>query len=142
MHKNARTLAYIVQDDATEHKVVENNEESGKKVSYKKAFRHKQTWAFAFGKFMTDGVWWFLLFWLPAYLSSVYNLDSTQSAVHIFVVYAISMFAIVAGGFLPAYFMEKKKTYLTFGSLEAGKNSLIGSTGKKFVLTCFFSTIT
>jgi ACS family hexuronate transporter-like MFS transporter len=106
---NASELAYIIQDDAAEHKVVENNEESGKKVSYKKAFRHKQTWAFAFGKFMTDGVWWFLLFWLPAYLSSVYNLDSTQSAVHIFVVYAISMFAIVAGGFLPAYFMEKKK---------------------------------
>jgi ACS family hexuronate transporter-like MFS transporter len=105
---NAAELAYITQDDV-ENQSIENGEDAGKKVSYKKAFRHKQTWAFAFGKFMTDGVWWFLLFWLPAYLSSVYNLDSTHSAVHIFVVYAISMFAIVAGGFLPAYFMEKKK---------------------------------
>ncbi|MDD3787336.1 MAG: MFS transporter, partial [Petrimonas sp.] len=70
-------------------------------------------------KFMTDGVWWFLLFWLPAYLSSVYNLDSTASAVHIFVVYAISMLAILAGGFLPTYFMEKKKMDPYAGRMRA-----------------------
>ena len=61
------------------------------------------------GKFLTDGVWWFLLFWIPAYLSSVYGLDSTQSAPHVFVVYAISMISVFAAGYFPAYFMNKKK---------------------------------
>ncbi|MDD3789689.1 MAG: MFS transporter, partial [Petrimonas sp.] len=115
---NAAELEYINQDDK-DHAVVQVDENAGKKVSFKKAFRHKQTWAFAFGKFMTDGVWWFLLFWLPAYLSSVYDLDSTESAVHIFVVYAISMLAILAGGFLPTYFMEKKKMDPYAGRMRA-----------------------
>jgi ACS family hexuronate transporter-like MFS transporter len=52
-------------------------------------------------------VWWFFLFWTPAYLSSVYGLDSTQSAPQIFVLYLITLLAIV-GGWLPTYFVEKK----------------------------------
>ena len=38
------------------------------KVSWGKLFGYRQTWAFFFGKFMTDGIWWFYLFWLPDYL--------------------------------------------------------------------------
>jgi len=70
-------------------------------------FQIQATWAFAFGKFMTDGVWWFFLFWTPAYLSSVYGMDSTQSAFPIFILYMITLFSIV-GGWLPSYFMDKK----------------------------------
>ena len=55
-------LAYINNDDV-EDNIVETNE----KVSWGRLLQYKQTWAFAFGKFMTDGVWWFFLFWLPAY---------------------------------------------------------------------------
>lgn len=104
---NALELAYINQDD---HELTsEADTATNKKVSYAKAFRHKQTWSFAIGKFLTDGVWWFLLFWIPAYLSSVYGLDSTESSLHVFVVYAISMLSVVFAGYLPAYFMNKKK---------------------------------
>ena len=56
---------------------------------------------------MTDGVWWFFLFWTPAYLSSVYNMDSTQAALPLFVLYAITLLSII-GGWLPTYFVEKK----------------------------------
>ena len=108
---NALELEYITQDDipdAAEGKTGVNNN-AGKKISFKKAFKYKQTWSFAVGKFLTDGVWWFLLFWIPAYLSSVYGLDSTQSAPHGFVVYAISMISVFAAGYFPAYFMERKK---------------------------------
>lgn len=104
---NALELAYINQDDSDT--TVEVDKNAGKKVSFKKAFMYKQTWSFAIGKFLTDGVWWFLLFWIPAYLSSVYGLDSTQSWLHVFVVYAISMISVVAAGYFPAYFMNKKK---------------------------------
>ena len=107
---NAAELAYINQDDDAEiiaaaEKVAKN----GSKVTFKQAFKHKQTWSFAVGKFLTDGVWWFLLFWIPAYLSQVYGLDSIQSAPHVFVVYAISMISVFAAGYFPAYFMKKKK---------------------------------
>jgi len=110
-HVNAQELAYILQDDATDEAAGAGTaaENAGKRVSFKQAFRYKQTWAFAVGKFLTDGVWWFLLFWIPAYLKSVYGLDSTQSAPHVFVVYAISMISVFAAGYFPAYFMKRIK---------------------------------
>ena len=49
--------------------------EKVEKVSWVKLLGYKQTWAFAFGKFMTDGVWWFFLFWLPAYLKAQYGMS-------------------------------------------------------------------
>lgn len=108
---NAAELAYINQDDEADAALIDKevNETNEKKVSFKQAFRYKQTWSFAIGKFLTDGVWWFLLFWIPAYLSSVYGLESTESAPHVFVVYLISMISIFVAGYFPAYFMNKKK---------------------------------
>jgi ACS family hexuronate transporter-like MFS transporter len=110
---NTAELAYINQDDIVDMAAgtisINADENVGKKVTFKQAFRHKQTWSFAVGKFLTDGVWWFLLFWIPAYLSSVYGLNSTQSAPHVFLVYAISMISVFAAGYFPAYFMKKKK---------------------------------
>ncbi len=104
---NAAELEYIHQDSVSEQAQNGNSETKAGSVSYAKAFSYKQTWAFAVGKFMTDGVWWFFLFWTPAYLSSVYHLNSTQSAPQIFVLYFITLLSIV-GGWLPTYFIEKK----------------------------------
>lgn len=110
---NAAELAYINQDDEIEtsetNAITNGSEKTGSKVTFRQAFRHRQTWSFTIGKFLTDGVWWFLLFWIPAYLSSVYGLNSTQSAPHVFLVYAISMISVFAAGYFPAYFMKKKK---------------------------------
>ena len=39
------------------------------KVSWFRLLTFRQTWAFAVGKFMTDPVWWFFLFWLPSFLN-------------------------------------------------------------------------
>lgn len=118
---NAAELAYINQDDITDADAgrIKANADAGRKVSFKQAFRYKQTWSFAVGKFLTDGVWWFLLFWIPAYLSSVHGLDSTQSALHVFVVYAISMISVVAAGYFPAYFMNRKKLDPYSGRMRA-----------------------
>jgi len=43
-------------------------------VEWGKLLTYRQTWSFAFGKFMTDGIWWFFLFWLPAYLKAQYGM--------------------------------------------------------------------
>jgi ACS family hexuronate transporter-like MFS transporter len=98
-------LAYIQQDDIKASADVVAAQT--KKMSFGQAFKYRQTWAFAFGKFMTDGVWWFYLFWIPAYLSSVYGLTGKQAQLQIFVLYGITMLSLV-GGWLPTYFVDKK----------------------------------
>ena len=121
VHKkvNKMELAYIHQDDAVEGAAVEEAAALPKKnMPFAKAFRYKQTWAFALGKFMTDGVWWFYLFWAPAYLKSVYGMTATESAPHIFVLYLITMISI-AGGYLPTFFVDKKKMEPYAGRMRA-----------------------
>lgn len=105
---NAAELAYI-QQDKDSHDQTEEAVEAGqrKKISFKDCFKYKQTWAFAIGKFMTDGVWWFFLFWALAYLKSVYGMSSTEAALPLFVLYMITLLSII-GGWLPSYFVEKK----------------------------------
>ena len=103
---NKAELAYIEQDNETEAQSTEAPVE--KKMPFSEAFRFKQTWAFAFGKFMTDGVWWFFLFWTPSYLQSVYGIkaSSAEGVTMITVLYAITMLSIY-GGKLPSIIMNK-----------------------------------
>lgn len=77
------------------------------KVSWVKLLSFKQTWAFVFGKFMTDGVWWFFLFWLPAYLKAQYGMEKTEIIFPLAVLYSMTMFGSIGGGWFPVYFMKK-----------------------------------
>lgn len=104
---NEQELEYIQQDVTADAALAIPIIENQNKVSFADCFKYKQTWAFAFGKFMTDGVWWFYLFWTPAYLKDIYKMDSTQSALPLFVLYTITLFSII-GGWLPTFFVEKK----------------------------------
>jgi len=103
---NAAEKAYINQDDITD-KVVAVETVKVKKMTYAQAFKFKQTWAFAFGKFMTDGVWWFFLFWTPAYLKAEYGMSPDQIAFPIGLLYTITVFGSVFGGKFPTYFINK-----------------------------------
>lgn len=87
--------------------VVEEKQTDGKKFSYLQCLKYKQTWAFAFGKFMTDGVWWFFLFWSPAYLKAQYGMVDMQIAIPIAVLYTITIIGSVGGGAFPTYFINK-----------------------------------
>ncbi len=102
---NEHELTYIQQDG--DDSPITDSTVKEKPISMAKCFTYKQTWAFMFGKFMTDGVWWFYLFWTPAYLSSVYGMDSTESALPLFVLYIITLLSII-GGWLPKFFVDKK----------------------------------
>jgi MFS transporter, ACS family, hexuronate transporter len=77
------------------------------KVSWFKLLTFKQTWAFSFGKFMTDGVWWFYLFWLPAFLKAQYGMTGMQVAFPLAVLYTMSTVGSVTGGWFPMYFINK-----------------------------------
>jgi ACS family hexuronate transporter-like MFS transporter len=78
-----------------------------KKVSWFKLLTYRQTWAFFLGKLMTDPVWWFFLFWLPAFLKEQYGLTGTQVSIPIALVYTMTTFGSIFGGWLPKYFIEK-----------------------------------
>jgi len=103
---NAAERAYINQDEEAD-KVVVDELVKVEKMTYKQAFKFKQTWAFAFGKFMTDGVWWFFLFWTPAYLKAEYGMLPDEIAFPIGVLYTITVFGSVFGGKFPTYFINK-----------------------------------
>ena len=105
---NKAELEYIEQDKHEEGVAPVEAGKEEKKMSFLQSFCYKQTWAFAFGKFMTDGVWWFFLFWTPAYISDVYGFssDSSTAMLLIFVLYAITMLSIY-GGKLPTIIMNK-----------------------------------
>lgn len=83
------------------------------KVSWGKMLGYKQTWAFVLGKFMTDGIWWFLLFWLPTYVKQqfCYGLTKETTASYVmisnFVVFGIAIIGSVYGGSIPMSFMNK-----------------------------------
>ncbi|HUC79378.1 MAG TPA: MFS transporter [Flavisolibacter sp.] len=104
---NKAELEYIQQDIVMHNTVSEPVISTEKKMSFVDCFKYKQTWAFAFGKFMTDGVWWFFLFWTPAYMKDIYKMTATESVLPLTVLYAITLLSII-GGWLPSYFVDKK----------------------------------
>jgi ACS family hexuronate transporter-like MFS transporter len=81
--------------------------DANQKVSWFQLLNYKQTWAFAFGKFMTDGVWWFFLFWLPAYLKDQYGMTGTEIMLPLAALYSLTMFGSIGGGWFPMYFINK-----------------------------------
>ena len=112
-HVNAAELAYIEQDNNEQEakssdSQTTNSDFDNQKISFLQCFKFPQTWAVFFGKFMTDGVWWFYLFWTPAYISDVYGFssDTATAQMLIFVLYAITMLSIY-GGKLPTIIINK-----------------------------------
>ena len=69
-------------------------------VPWRRLFPKKETWAFAMGKFFTDPIWWFFLFWLPKYLQDTYHLSLMDIRVPTLIVYNASTVGSVAGGWL------------------------------------------
>lgn len=80
------------------------------KIPWIKLLGYKQTWAFTFGKFMTDGVWWFFLFWLPAFLKDQHGMSSTEMIMPLAILYTITGIGSVSGGWFPVYFIRKGYT--------------------------------
>lgn len=108
-HVNEAELEYIHQDDIVETSV-DKKSEAPKSISFWKCFTFRQTWSFITGKFFTDGVWWFFLFWAPAYFSDQfgYKSSSGMGMALIITLYAIVTVISIFGGYLPKIFVEKK----------------------------------
>ena len=126
-HVNQAELNYIEQDSDIAQVQDRTAVKEEKTISFWKCFTFKQTWSFIVGKFMTDGVWWFFLFWAPAYFSDQYGYtsDSTMGILLIFTLYLIVTIVSIGGGYLPTYFVEKR-----------GMNPYLGRMRAMFIFAC------
>jgi len=77
-----------------------------KQTPWGKLLQYRQTWAFILGKFLTDPVWWFYLFWLPAFLEAQYGIKRIDMALPVALVYTMSTFGSIGGGWLPLRFVN------------------------------------
>ena len=102
---SAAEIAYINSD--TDKEETNNAGTKDAKVSWFKLLKYKQTWAFSYGKFMTDGVWWFFLFWLPAYMKAQYGMTGMQIMLPLAVLYTMSSIGSITGGWFPMYFIKR-----------------------------------
>ncbi len=125
---NQTELNYIEQDSDIAEVQDRTNIKEEKPISFWKCFTFRQTWSFIVGKFMTDGVWWFFLFWAPAYFSDQYGYtsDSAMGIMLIFTLYLIVTVLSIGGGYLPTYFVEKR-----------GMNPYLGRMRAMLIFACF-----
>jgi len=70
------------------------------KMRWSKLIPHRQTWAFVLGKFLTDPIWWFYLFWVPDFLQRRHGLPLTSIGLPIMTIYLISDIGSVGGGWI------------------------------------------
>ena len=123
---NAAELAYVTQDEG-ETQAAKPVEET-RSISYARCFRLRHTWSLILGRFLTDGVWWFFLFWTPGYLSDQfgYTSDSGMGMALIVTLYAIVTFASIYLCKLPTWFVDRK-----------GMNPYEGRMIAMFIFACF-----
>ena len=79
------------------------------KIRWRKLLLHRQTWAFAVGKFMTDPIWWLYLFWVPDFLNRTYQTRVTLSEMGppLLVIYLIADIGSIGGGWISSHLLNK-----------------------------------
>lgn len=77
------------------------------KIPWKNLFPHRQTWAFAVGKFLTDPIWWVYLFWLPDFLNKQHGLDLKNFGIPLAIIYIIADVGSIGGGWLSGFFIKR-----------------------------------
>ncbi|KRB83538.1 MFS transporter [Duganella sp. Root198D2] len=99
-------LDYI-NSDAGDAPAAPDADAAPRKASWFKLLAYRQTWAFTVGKFLTDGVWWFFLFWLPKFMSAQYGVSATEMVLPLAVLYSMTMFGSIGGGWFPTFFINR-----------------------------------
>jgi ACS family hexuronate transporter-like MFS transporter len=77
------------------------------KIKWTRLLGKRQTWAFAIGKFMTDPIWWFYLYWLPKFLDARYGIKLAQVAAPLIVIYLLADVGSVGGGWLSGALIKR-----------------------------------
>lgn len=76
-------------------------------IPWSRLFPHRQTWAFAIGKFMTDPIWWLYLFWIPDFLNRNHGLDLKSIGLPLVVIYLVADVGSIGGGWLSSSLIKR-----------------------------------
>jgi len=76
-------------------------------VKWVKLLGIRQTWTFVMGKFLTDPIWYFFLFWLPSYFASTFHIDLMKPSLPLVVVYTMASIGSIGGGQLSSWLIKK-----------------------------------
>jgi MFS transporter, ACS family, hexuronate transporter len=90
-------LAYIRSDGP----------ESTERISWGGSLKYRGTWAFIVGMCLTSPIWWFYLYWVPDFLFKQYGLDLTTMGLPLVVIYLMSDFGSVGGGWLSSRLIRR-----------------------------------
>lgn len=85
-------------------------EEKTERTSWSELIRHRQTWAFALGKFCIDPIWWFYLFWIPDFLQRTYKLNLLQAALPLATIYLIATGGSIGAGWVSGSMIKRGST--------------------------------
>lgn len=77
------------------------------KIPWARLFPHRQTWAFAAGKFLTDPIWWVYLFWLPDFLHKRHGLGLKEFGLPLVVIYLMADVGSIGGGWLSSALIKR-----------------------------------
>ena len=77
------------------------------KVPWVTLMKYPQTWSFILGKFLTDPIWWFYLYWLPKFLNKTYGLTITDLGLPLIVIYMMTSIGSIGGGWLSGALLSK-----------------------------------
>jgi MFS transporter, ACS family, hexuronate transporter len=94
---NAAELAHIRSDPV----------EPTTPIAWGALLKHRQTWAFALGKFLTDPIWWFFLFWLPDFFGKNYGLDLKTFGPALIAIYLLADVGSIAGGWFSSFLIKR-----------------------------------
>ena len=82
-------------------------QEETRPTKWIRLFTFPQIWAFIFGKFLIDPIFWFFLFWLPSYFSSTFHLDLTRPSPELMIIYSATTVGSIAGGYLSSRLIKR-----------------------------------
>jgi ACS family hexuronate transporter-like MFS transporter len=76
------------------------------KIPWLKLLPHRQTWAFILGKFLTDPIWWFYLYWIPKFLNEKHGLTLNKLGLPLVAIYVMADVGSIGGGWLSGVFLK------------------------------------
>jgi ACS family hexuronate transporter-like MFS transporter len=100
MRLSASELDYINSD-------LGESKGDGRKSKLVELFTKKGTWIFSTGKFFTDPIWYFYLFWIPSYFNSAYHIDLKSSWIYVSTIYFVAGFGSIIGGFFSGWLIRR-----------------------------------
>jgi ACS family hexuronate transporter-like MFS transporter len=80
------------------------------KIPWVRLLQFKQTWAFSIGKFLTDAIWWFYLFWFPSFMNDNFGVDLRTIGLPMITVYLLADIGSVGGGWLSTFLLGRGRT--------------------------------